>query len=279
MSKLKWSEEKIRQFQREGRGKGTLADYRPWIAVSDFSSSGKSRRVFSHKTGRVHHLLSDVEYQLFLLLEFSEQVLDIREQFPLPREETLSIAADKHIKHPIYPGTKVHTVLTTDFLVTVNRTGIKSLEAYSCKRDDGVDSMRDLEKLEIERSFFDGMGAPFNLVFHSALPHARIRNLEWIRGAAAEDDSRLASDRLDELCVRMRHDLTNNQRSGSLAEYCSNFDARTGAQTGTGLLVARTLLLRRELLTDLNQADLAATPIAMFKAAPAEYAQLRAVGA
>ena len=32
------------------------------------SSNGRSRRVWSNKTGRVHHLLSDVEYNLFLAL-------------------------------------------------------------------------------------------------------------------------------------------------------------------------------------------------------------------
>lgn len=279
MPKLKWSEDKISQFQREGRGKGTFAEYHPWIEISDFSSVGKSRRVFSHKTGRVHHLLSDVEYQLFLLLEFSEHVLDIREQFPLPRDETLSIAARKNIKHPAYPGTKVHAVMTTDFLVDVNRGGICSREAYSCKRENGVDGIRDLEKLEIERGFFDAVEIPFYLVFYSALPHARIKNLEWIRGATAEDDSRLANDKLDGLCARMRHELQQNQRSGSLAEYCANFDSRTGSQTGTGLLVVRALLCRRELLTDLNQADLAAAPICMFHATPSGYAQLRVVGA
>ncbi len=86
--KQKWSEEKIERLEREGRGKGAGADYRPWIQVSDFSSLGKSRRVFSRKTGRVHHLLSDIEWHMFLLLEFSPRVLDIREQFPLPRSES-----------------------------------------------------------------------------------------------------------------------------------------------------------------------------------------------
>lgn len=94
----KWTDEKIARLQAEGRGKGTGDKYKPWIQVSDLSSLGNSRRVYSQKTGRVHHLLSDVEWQLFLLLEFAPDVTDIREQYPLAREDTLSIAAELRIK-------------------------------------------------------------------------------------------------------------------------------------------------------------------------------------
>lgn len=276
MAKPKWSEAKIKEFERAGRGKGTLATYSPWVQVSDFSSLGKSRRVFSSKTGRVHHLLSDVEYQLFLLLEYADHVVDIREQYPLKRDETLSIAAKKQIKHPSYPGTNVATVMTTDFLVTVNRAGQKSLEAYSCKRDDGVGSLRDVEKLEIERTYFDQMGVPFHLVLHSALPAARVKNLEWLRGA--EDDSNaLPEGQMHGFCLRMLQDLAQAQHDVPLSEYCANFDMRVGAERGTGLLVARALLARRQLLVDLNQPNLAATPMAMFQLAQAQ-TQLKIVG-
>lgn len=276
MAKLNWSEAKIKEFERAGRGKGTLATYSPWVQVSDFSSLGKSRRVFSSKTGRVHHLLSDVEYQLFLLLEYADHVVDIREQYPLKRDETLSIAAKKQIRHPTYPGTTVATVMTTDFLVTVNRAGQKSLEAYSCKRDDGIKALRDVEKLEIERAYFDQMGVPFHLVLHSALPAARVKNLEWLRGAEDYDSDVLQDSKMQSLSSRMLQDLAQNKRNTPLAEYCANFDIRVGAEPGTGLLVARMLLARRELLTDLSQADLAATPMAMFQLAHLQ-AQLKVV--
>lgn len=106
-AKIKWSEERITQLELEGRGKGAGADYKPWIRVSDFSSQGISRRMFSAKTGRHHELLSNGERNLFLLLEFCRDVTDIREQFPLDREETSSIAARLNIKHPVYLSARV----------------------------------------------------------------------------------------------------------------------------------------------------------------------------
>src|SRR5690625_1492809 len=43
----------------------------------------RSPDVYSHKTGRVHHLLSDLELAVFLSLEWESSMLDIREQFAI----------------------------------------------------------------------------------------------------------------------------------------------------------------------------------------------------
>lgn len=278
MGKFKWSENKIQQLEAEGRGKGTGARYKPWVEVTDFSSRGKSRRIFSRKTGRVHHLLSDVEWQLFLLLEFSRNVIDIREQYPLRRDETLSLAAQRNIRHPIYPGTKVPAVMTCDFLVTFERDGQKTLAAFSCKRSDGAEDARKVELLEIERAYFDALGIPHHLVFHSELPTNKFNNLAWCRGATVNNEGiEEYPDSFCEFSERLLADLRPPGRSGSLAEYCASFEARTGAPTGLGLRAARALLWQGCLLTDLHQKDLAATPVAMFRVAPQP--RLRVVGA
>ena len=182
-ARIKWSEEKIEQFEREGRGRGTGSAYKPWIRISDFSSRGKSRRMFSSKSGRHHELLSDGERNLFLLLEYSRDVVDVREQFPLSRDETQSIAARLNIKHPVYPGTRVPAVMTTDFLVKFLRNGRETLEAFSCKTAADLENPRTLEKLEIERTYYDDLGVPYRLILDSSLPTNKIRNIYWFRGA------------------------------------------------------------------------------------------------
>lgn len=277
-SKIKWSEEKIAQFEREGRGKGIGASYKSWIRVSDFSSRGKSRRVFSHKSGRHHELLSDVEWQFFLMLEFSPDVADIREQFPLPREETLSFAAKLGIKHPAYPGTRINSVMTTDFLVKFIRNGIASLEAFSCKTASDLENLRVMEKLELERIYFDSLGVPHRLVIDSELPVSKVRNIAWFRGAVLDDNGWAERpESMAEHGRRMAYELSRAPGRGSLAQFCANFDARIGALPGTGLLVARALLWEGTLLTDLNQPDLPATPVTMFRIAQAP--TLHVVGA
>lgn len=266
MAKLKWSEEKIRQFQAEGRGKGKLASYAPWVQVADFSSRGNSRRVLSPKTGRVHHLLSDVEWHLFLLLEFAEDVIDIREQYPIDRDDTLSIAAEYRIKHPTYPGTTIPEVMTCDFLV-IRQYGVdQKAEAFNCKRTEEAENARSLEKLEIQRRYFHGAGIPHHLVFHSKLPKSKIKNIEWIRSAQArQDEGEPYTGYFNEHSQRVLSDLASHSRSGSVSEYCENYDSLSGAEPGTGLRAVRILLLNRDIQTDLNEPNLAAAPISMFR--------------
>src|SRR5690606_12634537 len=69
---IRWSERKIRTMECDGCGQGSGANYKPWLRVEEVSSLGRSRRVWSNKTGRTHHLLSDVEYNLFLALEWQQ---------------------------------------------------------------------------------------------------------------------------------------------------------------------------------------------------------------
>ncbi|MGC3965156.1 MAG: TnsA endonuclease N-terminal domain-containing protein [Rhodocyclaceae bacterium] len=274
-AKIKWSEGKIAQLEREGRGKGTGAEYKPWVQVGDFSSRGYSRRVFSPKAGRVHHLLSEVEWQLFLLLEFSPAVLDIREQYPLKREQTLSIASELGIRHPTYPGTTVATVMTCDFLVILQEHGEQVVRAFSCKREEGVDGERDVEKLEIERSYFSARDVPHHLVFDRSLPKNKIQNLNWCRGASINDEGTYEYvDAFPEHRQRLINELSRKP-AGSLAEFCANYDRMTGTETGTGLRVTRALLWRGDLVTDLNTADLAGQPAVMFSLAPSVTPQAR----
>jgi hypothetical protein len=267
-AKIKWTEEKIAQFEKEGRGKGAGANYKPWIQAGDFSSRGYCRRVFSQKTGRVHHFFSEVEWQLFLLLEFSPAVTDIREQYPLKREESLSIAVELGIRHPTYPGTNVATVMTCDFLAILQEDGRQVVRGFSCKRENGVDKERDIEKLEIERCFFNRIEAPHHLVFDRSLPKHKLNNLNWCRSACINDEGTYEfSDAFAEHRQRLINDLSHRP-AGSLSQFCANYDQRTGAEPGTGLRVARALLWHRQLLTDLDAANLPKQPVVMFSLAP-----------
>jgi hypothetical protein len=57
-------------------------------------SLGQSHRLRGMTTGRIHHLLSDIECSLFYLLDWNDAVVDIREQFPLDRSATRRIAKE-----------------------------------------------------------------------------------------------------------------------------------------------------------------------------------------
>jgi hypothetical protein len=165
--------------------------------------------------------------------------------------------------------------MTCDFLAVLQEEGKKVVQAFSYKRENGVEGERDIEKLEIERNYFHRIGAPHHLVFDRSLPKNKIQNLIWCRGACINDEGTYEhDDAFAEHRQRLINDLSRRQ-AGSLSEFCANYDLRTGAEPGTGLRVARALLWRHELLTDLNTSDLAGQPAVMFRLAPDVFPQAR----
>lgn len=106
---------RAKKWIKEGRGKGSGRDYRPWLTVRDLPSQGRSHRVMGHLTQRTHHFLSDLELATFFLLEWNSTVSDIREQFPLHVEDTLRLAEEANIRHPEIGG--YTQVMSTDFVV------------------------------------------------------------------------------------------------------------------------------------------------------------------
>jgi len=113
---------KAEKWIKEGRGSGVGVDYKPWLNIQNVSSKGRSTRLKGIKTNRQHEFLSDLERNYFYLTEYSDYVVDIREQFPLlPLEETIVIADELGLKHPTDPKTNEPVVMTQDFLLTVDK--------------------------------------------------------------------------------------------------------------------------------------------------------------
>jgi hypothetical protein len=277
--KIIWSEKKIQQLEAAGYGQGEGANYKPWIEVQMVSSLGRSRRVFSPKTGRTHHLLSDVEFNLFLALEWQTDVTDIREQFPLDRDITQDIARQLSVRHPFYPGTHVPTVMTVDFLITRIRDGQATIVAFNAKRTEEAEDERSLEKLEIQRETLSLLEIPHHLVFHSDIPLVNIKNIGWIRDSLVKDGEEEPHRGFwDSMTSRMQEAIAGATRQDTtLSALCGKFDAIHGTQQGTGLRAARMLMAQRVLSADLTSDSLADTPLSKFTLTQAP-GQLRAVG-
>lgn len=171
------TEDKIEKHMKKGYGQGTLKDYKPWIKINHFSSKGRSHRVLGLKTGRVHHVLSDLELKLLTILDFSDKVVDIREQYPLldigshTIETTKRIALALGIKHPQYRGKNV--AITTDFLITVGND--KKIIARTVKPNINLDE-RTLEKFEVERNYWLRLGVEWAIVTDRELSNSTIIN-------------------------------------------------------------------------------------------------------
>jgi hypothetical protein len=275
---IKWTEKKIENMVASGHGRGVGAEYIPWIHVRDFSSRGTSRRAPSHKTGRKHQLLSDVEFDLFLLLEWSRDFSDIREQYPLDRDLTQDVARTLGIKHPCYPSTHVPTVMTVDFLCTRATTGDHEFVAFNAKRKEEAEDEDSLVKLEIQRASLELLGIPHHLVYHSDLPAQKVRNIEKIRDSLVKDGEieprpgywASMSTWMSQMLSSARSDLT-------LVEFCAQFDSANSAPPGTGLRAARLLMFERVLIPDLSLPNLEDAPLKSFSFTGSS-GQLRAMG-
>jgi len=250
---MKWSEDTISRLQNEGRGKGRGPTYSPWVYVTDFYSTGRTHEPFSHKFGRQHQLLSDGEWWMFLLLEWMQDVGDVREQYPLPRNITQEIAHQLGIHHQCYPGTHVPLVMTLDFLATRLIEGKDRLEAYSVKTEAELEDPAQIEHLEVARATCQGMDIPHHLIISERLPKVRLKNLDWIRDAQLDPDATEPFPGFyEDHMSRMTQDMAARRHDGALVDYCTEYDRRYSVDRGVGLRVARMLLSARTLRMDLN---------------------------
>jgi len=175
-----------------GHGQGKAKDYVPWFKVRDVPSQGECREIQGLITNRVHHLLSKLEYYVFVLAERWPGVIDIREQYALlPLIETLSISADLGIRHPVIPGTRTPVVMTTDLVLSVRLRDETALIPISVKpfskildsSEKGADRKvrRTLEKLIIEKTYWARRGINCQIITEKSIPVLEAFNIGIFR--------------------------------------------------------------------------------------------------
>lgn len=147
--KQEWTQATYERYIKEGRGKGEGKAYKPWLTVRDVSSKGRSAREVGWKTGRDHHLLSDHERRLFYFCEWSDAIIDIREQFPLRNLDlAMQIAEDMGWEYPRNRESNTPYVLTTDFMLTVEQDGKHSQMAWTVKTAKDLEKQGSISKLQ-----------------------------------------------------------------------------------------------------------------------------------
>lgn len=248
------SASKIERKIKEGDGQGRGIDYKPWCVIQDVPSQGLVTRIKGWKTGRVHHLLSQLELHYFCLLEWSSSVQDIREQYPLqPLDETIAIAQGCGIKHPIHPQTKEPIVMTTDFVITV-KGGMATLEqARTVKPAGELQRMRVLEKLEIERRYWAVRGIDWGIVTERELPQPWAKNTAQLHGYLTLADR--LSLKEEELMPIVEHLSQLVKVNGCpLRVVTAECDSQLGLVPGTSLTLAYHLLATKRWTVDMNVA-------------------------
>jgi TnsA endonuclease N terminal/TnsA endonuclease C terminal len=248
VSTLKAIEERI----QKGCGQGWGKDYLPWLTIQDVSSQGISTRILGIKTERKHELLSLHEIRYFYILEWSLLVSDIREQYPLlPLSETIEIAQQCGVKHPTDPRTGQAIVMTTDFCISVRKQLGIIQQARTVKPSQDLQKKRVIEKLEIERRYWENRNITWKIVTERDIPSVLAKNVAWLHPrfhshclSVTESEIQLVKTVLTSWVL---------SSDDSLAKITALCDAQFGLHRGTSLSIARHLLATRQWLVDMNQ--------------------------
>ena len=95
-------------------------------------------------------------------------------------EETIVIADELGIKHPTDPKTNEPIVMTTDFLLTLDKGQGVFEVARTIKMKDELLKERVLEKFEIEREYWQRRDIDWCIVTEEEIPKTMARNISYI---------------------------------------------------------------------------------------------------
>ncbi|WP_303852491.1 TnsA endonuclease N-terminal domain-containing protein [Seleniivibrio woodruffii] len=192
-----------------------------------------------YKTGRVHHFLSDYESGYYYLLEWADNVTDIREQFPLDINETKEIAELINVRHPAYKGSDI--VMTTDFVVTI-KSGLTIARTVKFSKD--LEDKRILEKFSIEQEYWVRRGVDWGIVTEKELDKVLIQNIKFFLPYKTHVcDEKIVETILSEISCG----------KGRLKEVLAYSDNYFELETGSSLNVFKALVAGKKLALDMEK--------------------------
>ena len=258
-----WNEDKYNRFIKDGKGQGVGKNYNPWICTQTFPSAGRVSRVLGWKTGRIHHLLSDLQTRYFYMLEWEDNVTDIREHFPLINPQD-TIKEKEDLRFDLFTDKDSGTpyVISTNFLITIkDSNGSNTYLARTVKKDLELEKKNTLERLEIERRYWEAKGIDWGIVTQKEISNTFARNIEWVhpslysyqeRGFQQEEIVYMGSVLLERLI----------DNSFPIRKVAVDFDKEFNYESGTGLFVFKFLVASKQIDIDMmNPIDInAANP-------------------
>jgi len=191
------TEEIVQQWLNAGDGGGEWVRFNPFYHPRDVPSTGRSRLfkgVFVPRDNCV--TLSDIEWFFHLLGEFAGitgLLEDLREQVALPWELSQSVARSESIRQPVFPGTRIPFVLTTDQVWVLRPVPIALNIKPASKLAHGDEEQEKqrqliLDKFRIEEKAWSLMGLVCVMLTDKMLPMNLVRNLDFTRPGLIGDE-------------------------------------------------------------------------------------------
>lgn len=243
----------IQKWVKQGRGQGTGKNYKPWFTAKQVSSAGRTFRPKGIKTERESLFLSEWEYFYFLLSDWSDLVVDIREQFPLldteldDIKETIKIANELNVDHPIEPGKNTLKVITTDFLL---RFHDGSEVAVSFKPFRSI-TAREVEKMEIERIYWERRGVTWELITDKDVPVPYAKNIDYVHSVYDLSAYQIT----DSIVAKVKRLLEPSLMKGNsrLTSLTNEVDDKLGLLPGNSLTIVRHLIITKKWVVNMEQ--------------------------
>jgi len=124
--------------------------------------------------------MSNLELSLFYQLDWSDDVTDIREQYPLvDLAQAIEIAGKANIRYPYDTKSGFPYVLTSDFYLDTKQGAM----VMSVKPSSELRKPRVREKLEIERRYWTIRGVPWSIMTENEINRVKSNNIEWLAQA------------------------------------------------------------------------------------------------
>ncbi|BAY35709.1 Tn7-like transposition protein A [Nostoc sp. NIES-2111] len=251
-TKQEWTQAKFERYMKEGRGQGSGKNYQPWIKIQDFPSKGRVSRPPGWKTNREHHLFSDHEKRLFYLFEWSDSIIDIREQFPLiDLDLAMNIATEMAIEYPKDVNNNTPYVLTTDFMLSVKQGKqiVEKARTFKLVKDLGIKSVA--EKFELEKRYYTAKGIDWGIITEKEIPTLLVKNVEWIHSSyKLEAAAEINVDELNNIANILKSKL---QESDSTINKITNcLDKEMNLEIGTSLYIFKHLLANKKIIMDMQ---------------------------
>ncbi|MGU7816655.1 TnsA endonuclease N-terminal domain-containing protein [Burkholderia sp. AW49-1] len=208
------------------------------------------------------HFLSDHEYVAFLEAWRDENVTDIREQYPLNLRRTLTIAGQIGVKHPVDSHTGILLAQTTDLLLTRGTGDDPLVVAWAVKDRASLTDERTMNKLEIERRYWQELNVSWQLVVNDGLNSFRALNLDWMFEFenAMRGSTRARADCVSRVLVAVQEGCS--EVAGTA---CQFLDVKWGTEPGAHLTALRFLFLFRLLRGNLEANRFSRQPLNTFE--------------
>ena len=173
----------VNRKKKEKRGTGDGRDYKPFIKTREINSLGTCSNFVDWKTGRQMEFLSQTELFVYMQLRWQDDVLDIKEQYPLDWQKLNSLITELNAElsqahlPTINKYYSEESCPTTDMLVLHSNN---MHTAVSVKYDKHRLSKKEIESLWLEKRYWNNMGCEFCLLDRSDVNEILVKNLRLV---------------------------------------------------------------------------------------------------